>query len=552
MNPNSSQELEVKPQPIEINRPLNHPQNTTCSFTIADFFERLGTLSLLLFLVIAKAAIMILVISYSNIGLGPDEAQYWTWSKDLSYGYYSKPPGIAWQIWLGTYFFGDTELGVRFMSVVLSGLFPLLIYFLAWSCCLTPLTCLWAGIVMAFSPLGIAASFFAITDVGMIFFWILACIVISVSLNHQKTPPYWLIGLFIGLGALFKWPIYLLWAFLICLFPFARHLINKQFFIGVLISLIGLIPSFIWNATHDWVTFRHVFWTLITPQNTASISNTGILNGNFLEFLGAQVALLSPILFFLLLMSFWIFCKEFRFLPPGLSFCGALCFSLLGIYLILSLFKKMQGNWCDFAYPTGIVFLSWFSCERVVKAYPWIKAGVLLSVFLCIFAFSYPTLQSILPFWTSYKINSFKHNLGWNALKKDLSEINFDPNSEFLFSDKYQMSSILSFYNPLQKRAYFLNLQGVRKNQFSFWPGMKDEQQEKNGYFVVVENYPHLDKLDDEHIEEYQEQLKNYFEKVEFIGKKPLFTIDGVTVKEAAIFKGIHYNSKIPVEPELY
>lgn len=516
-----------------------------------EFFERIGTLGLLLFLVLAKAAVMILAITYSNIGLGPDEAQYWTWSKDLDWGYYSKPPGIAWQIWLGTFYLGDTELGVRFMSVVLSGFYPFMVYFLAWTCGLTPLSCFWAAVVMALSPLGIAGSFFAITDGGMLFFWILACIAVAGPLNANKNPHYWLVGILIGLGALFKWSIYILWAFIFCLFPFARQLINRHFFVGVFISLLGLIPSIIWNFQHDWVTFRHVFSTLFVPQ-AAETAHTGIANGNFLEFLGAQTALVSPILFVLLLMSFWMFCKELRLMPPALSFCGALCFSLLGIFLILSIFKKMQGNWCDFAYPTGFIFLSWFCCERVPQAYPWLKGGVLLSILLCLFAFTYPALQTVLPFSTPYKINPFRHNLGWTALKKDLAEAGFDPNTEFLFADKYQMSSILSFYNPAQKRAYFLNLHGVRKNQFSFWPGMKEEQIGKNGYFVVAENAPHLDKLDQEGIEEYRSFLLNYFKDVEFLGKKPLFIVHGKAVKEAALFKCIDYNGKMPPEPELF
>lgn len=516
-----------------------------------EFFDRLGTLSLLLFLVLAKAALMILTITYSNIGLGPDEAQYWTWSKDLSWGYYSKPPGIAWQIWLGTTYLGDTELGVRFLSVVLSCFYPFLIYFLAWICGLTPLTCFWSGTVMALSPLGVASSFFAITDGGMIFFWILACIVIASSLSENKPPHYWLVGLFIGLGALFKWNIYILWPFILCLFPFARQLVNKHFFVGVLISLIGLIPSIIWNFNHEWVTFRHVFSTLYVPE-AAGETASSFANGNFWAFLGAQIALLSPILFILLLCSFWLFCKELRELPPALSFCGSLCFFPLIVFLIISAFKKMQGNWCVFVYPTGIVFLCWFCCERVKSAYPWLKAGVLLSLLLCLFAFSFPALQSMLPFSTPYKINPFRHNLGWPVLKQELTNAGFDPSTEFLFGDKYQTSSLLSFYNQAQQRAYFLNLQGTRKNQFSFWPGLKEEQLGKNGYFVVTENAPHLDQLDEEHIERYRSLLSDYFKEVEYLGKKPLYSIDGIPVKEAALFKGIEYNGNMPQEPDLY
>jgi 4-amino-4-deoxy-L-arabinose transferase-like glycosyltransferase len=519
--------------------------------TMPDILNSSKNFPLLLFLVLGKAAIMILTILYSPIGLGPDEAQYWTWSQDLSWGYYSKPPGIAWQIWLGTHLLGNTELGVRCMSVVLAALYPLLIYSLARACRLKPRTCFWAGLVMALTPLGIAGSFFAITDGGMMLFWILACLVIAYSLNRGQRPSYWLLGLIVGLGALFKWPIYILWLGILCFFPLYPLLIHRHFLIGLAISLLGLFPSLVWNAQHDWVTFRHVFSTLYVPQVPLQAKST-FFNGNFWEFLGAQSALLSPIVFILLLLSLYRLYIERNTLPSALCFCGLLCFSLLSLFLTLSIFKKLQGNWGDFAFPSGIVCLCWFCCERAQKMLFWLKGGLVLSILLCLLAFLLPILQSSLPFNTPYKINPFKHNLGWSTLRQELATLNVDPAQEFLFSDKYQMSSLLSFYNPAQQRAYFLNLQGARKNQFSFWPSMKEEQLGKTGYFIVTENHPHLDQLDDLQIQHYCHLLAKYFQTVEFKEKKILFSLGHQKVKEAALFKCINYQGLTPADPELY
>src|ERR1700722_13510505 len=49
-----------------------------------------------------------------------DEAYYWIWSKHLAFGYYDHPPGAALVIRLGTMFAGDTELGVRLVSILLA------------------------------------------------------------------------------------------------------------------------------------------------------------------------------------------------------------------------------------------------------------------------------------------------------------------------------------------------------------------------------------------------------------------------------------------------
>ena len=49
-----------------------------------------------------------------------DEAYYWMWSKHLAGGYYDHPPMVALVIRAGTVIAGDTELGVRLVSILLA------------------------------------------------------------------------------------------------------------------------------------------------------------------------------------------------------------------------------------------------------------------------------------------------------------------------------------------------------------------------------------------------------------------------------------------------
>ena len=49
-----------------------------------------------------------------------DEAYYWMWSKHLAGGYYDHPPAVAFVIRAGTMIAGDTELGVRLVSILLA------------------------------------------------------------------------------------------------------------------------------------------------------------------------------------------------------------------------------------------------------------------------------------------------------------------------------------------------------------------------------------------------------------------------------------------------
>lgn len=477
---------------------------------------------LLCIVLLIKTAIIVGFILHGKVGLGPDEAQYWTWSQSLDWGYYSKPPGIAGQIALGTHLFGNTELGVRFGSIIIGLALPLAVFFLAKACNVTPLAAFWAGIVMAVSPLGVMASFLAITDGGIVLFWTLACI-----LAVLPAPNFYAIGALVLCGALFKWQIYYLWIFVLL---FSRkksmHLLG-----GMLLSLVGMIPSLLWNLKHDWATFRHV-------SGNIEVASEG--RGNFWAFLGEQAVLLSPILFILLLISFIYLLRKSKEIPQPIYFCGMMSLIVIAAHCGIALFKKMQGNWCDYAYPSAMVFLCWYACEKISWGGIALKAGAAFSVILCLFGLSIPYLE--IP----YRMNPFKHNLGWQTLSKDLQEAGYDSKQDFLFSDKYQTCSILSFYGEGQKRAYFLNLHHSRNNQFSFWPSMAMEQQGGTGYFVCTENSPYLEKNFPSLIEEYQHLLKNYFKEVHFLGEFPLFHDQGRVVKAAILYKCVDYNGKEP------
>lgn len=498
-----------------------------------------------------KTFFLIFAILYAGIGLGPDEAQYWTWSQALDFGYYSKPPGIAWEIALGTWLFGNTELGVRAMPLLIGFILPFGVYAMAKRCLLPPIACFWAAVAMAYASMGILASFLAITDGGMILFWTVACAYLAGKIEQKKEPNYILIGALICCGALFKWPIYGLWLAILGSWAWFSYLISWRLFFGVIVSALGLLPSLYWNATHEWATFRHV-WATVTGGH-AQPKRGAVLSGNLLEFLGSQSALVSPILFILLILAWQQMIRRGKDLPNGILFCGGVSFVSVAIGAMMAFFMKMQGNWAIFAYPTAFVLLSWYVFDGSPWKKKWLVGGVIFSLLACTAVFSIPWIQShnIAPGWPlPYKINPFRHNIGWNKLAAALTEAGYDPEQDFLFGDKYQTASILSFYGPDQKRAYYFNLQGSRKNQFSFWPGISQEQQGKRGFFVVIENIPQLNNQ--ALPEKYRQELIPYFDEVRVLGVKPLFEAYGSVAKGLWLLQGDGYRGGMPPETDLY
>lgn len=477
---------------------------------------------LLLILLLVKAIVLAL-IGGSSIGLAPDEAQYWTWSQELDWGYYSKPPGIAWQIWLTTQLFGNTVFGIRFGALVIGALLSIVVYLIVRAVGLGKRPAFWGGIVMAFSPLGVYLSLVATTDGGAILFLTLA------TLCVLRGPHYWAAGGCILIGALFKWTAFVFWPFVLIGCIFFKEMRRWQVLGGLSLSLLALLPSLYWNASHEWATFRHV--------GTAVGEVKG---GNVVDFLGAQIGLLSPIFFLLLVISYFFLKRAHHW---KLLFAGAFPCAVL-IYGVLAFFKKMQPNWAAYLYPPGLVLIPWFAYEHLKRGRLWLQIGTTLSVFMIIVLFSTLWIQA------PYKLNPFRQQVGWENLKPALLNAGYHPDQDFLFADKYQNASLLSFYGPEQKRAYFFNLSGNRKNQFSYWPSMEQKEIGQSGYFVVIENTKESSLEWYKH--HYRMCLKPYFTSVHYQGAYPLYAVSGTPVKYALLFKGVHYLGGSPPDPNKF
>lgn len=493
-------------------------------------------------------------ITQGYIGLGPDEAQYWTWSRQLDWGYYSKPPGIALQIALGTRLLGDTELGVRFGSLLFGAIIPFVIYRIALSGGLSYVIAFWAALGFAFSPLGMMSSLLSITDVGMALAWVLASWWIFRSLKVKDKADYLIPGIFIAAGALFKWPIYFFWLVVLLGMFFIRSLRSHTFWVGFFVSLLGLVPVLIWNIQYDWVTFRHVGVTMMGGHG-AEMGTTALLKGNVLEFIGAQILLVSPILFVLMVYGWYCVCKKWKEELPVLIKWGVLSsLALFGGFAIVAFFEKMQGNWCDFAYLLAFPLIAWVSLR-------WTRMGTMLSLALVVLVLALPVLvqEYGLPF--GIRLNPFKHNMGWNKIASILVNEGYHPGNNFLFGETYQATSLLNFYGPDQKKAYFLNLEGARHNQFDIWPGMAEEQQGKTGYFVQV-LYPkdHKNKTTSDTSNSNKnnelrcdnnkmEHLEKYFKSVECLGIFPLLANESKFIR---LWRCQEYNGLIPKKNNKY
>ena len=78
----------------------------------------------------ALLALRLAAVYAANTDLVLDEAQYWTWSRELAFGYFSKPPMIAWVIRATSELCGNGEACIRSASPVLYTVSAVVIYFI--------------------------------------------------------------------------------------------------------------------------------------------------------------------------------------------------------------------------------------------------------------------------------------------------------------------------------------------------------------------------------------------------------------------------------------
>ena len=466
-------------------------------------------------ILLVRAVFLALFIINGPFSLGPDEAQYWTWSQDLSFGYYSKPPGISWQIFLTTLFAGNAEWGVRLSALIMGTLLPIALYWSALKGGFGKQVAFWSALTMALVPIDIIGSILALTDGGMLLFWTLAMGVFLGALSADKSPSPWSLGGFIALGAIFKWPIFILLGVILFYTFLYQPSWRKDVLKGAAISLLGLLPSFVWNVLHGFATFRHVGATLVGGHDDPNASK-----GNFLDFFGAQGALFSPLIYIFFWWAIYRIVKRERTITPTVYFLFLLSITILAP-LFMSLFEKMQGNWGDFIYPSAILLTVEDLLSRKWKG--WLVGSILLSVVL---SFGFLTIAEKVPF----RKNPFKNTLGWRNLKGALESVNYDPEKQTLIGETYQMASLLSFYGPGQKRGYFVNLSGRRHNQFDYWSPLENDPR-KEGIFVASDVA--LDPL--------EAKLKSRFSDVQYLGERPLWNDD----RKAYLFRVKGYTPKV-------
>lgn len=308
-----------------------------------------------------------------------DEAQYWTWSREPAFGYYSKPPLIAWIIAAATGACGDSEFCVRLPSPILHALTAFTVFAIGRRL-YDETVGLWSALAYATLPGVSLSSGIISTDVPLLLAWALALLFFAELMQR----PSWLasagLGLALGLGLNAK---YAMLFFLLCaalcfvLVPERRdRLRDARLWAAVALGLLLIAPNVAWNAANSFATVAH------TADNANWAAGRLLRPEKAAEFFLAQFGVMGPILFAGLLMFIWRARRSLMTLDERDRLLLAFSVPIIVAMTVQALLSRAHANWAATAYIAATVLVTAAIIRR--GEWRWLKSSLALHLVVAV------------------------------------------------------------------------------------------------------------------------------------------------------------------------
>ena len=384
-----------------------------------------------------RALILWLIISLLGmlyitwVPVHPDEAYYWTWSQHLALSYYDGPPLTAWLLRVITNILGIHPWTIKLIAFLSVSASALILYRLA--------TLLFdyeiaekTLIIFLLIPITQATNFITSLDPLLMLFWSISLYLFWKWLDTKNIIITILLGLFLGLGFLSKYPmiIFLPSSFLVLLCsPYKKNLLSYKTYLIILVFFIISLPVLIWNQENHWISLGFQ-WHHGTQSHAFNWHY-------FYMFLLGQLGAFNPIYFIAFIIFSIKYYKDYRM--PQLQFLLIPTLTVLFLFAYFGLFNRSQANWTMPAYLSASILLAYFFDKHRLSFTYW--AGILFNILVIIFLkfpyFSPDRINAINPIIKFYGYSEVIENLDKNLTKaqKELP----------ILSDTYQNASEIEF-----------------------------------------------------------------------------------------------------------
>ncbi|MFC1743440.1 glycosyltransferase family 39 protein [Candidatus Riflebacteria bacterium] len=386
----------------------------------------------------------------------PDEAYYWGLGDRLDWSYYDHPPLTAYAIGLSTSFFGKTEFAVRLPAVIFAAASLLILFFFALDIFNSNRTAFLTVFLFSLIPASNINAIIITPDAPQFFFW---CLTAWLYLRACRTDAwiYWLSGgVTLGLGLLSKYTVVFfvpaLFLFLL-IFPQQRQkLWGLKLYSSLFLAFCLFLPVVYWNFVHDFISFKFQFHHGMDGSKKPAIAT-------FIEFLGGQAGLISPIFFFLIIdAAFRKQNYEDENLRESLVYLAIIFAFSLFFFAFQSLRSKVEANWPGYCYATAFLLLGYLVDRRwfAEKCRGLILTGALLASGMSAVILVHGVYRFLpLPVKkdVTYKL------IGWRKLGEKIQVLQRKHGFKFIIAEGPTLCSLIRFYTPFTE-VFEVNARG--------------------------------------------------------------------------------------------
>jgi 4-amino-4-deoxy-L-arabinose transferase-like glycosyltransferase len=435
---------------------------------------------------IALLRLAYLPVSCSLTDLAGDESHYWDWGRHLDWGYFSKPPLIAWLMAVIGWLSGHHEWGIRLAALVCGTASLWFLQTLAKHLA-GERAALLTVLLAALTPANAALNLFFTIDAPLVLCWSAALLVLWRCIEAPAKTIYWLgLGLTIGIGNLAKQMMLVFPVLMLILFASTaklRPLLRRAaLWWSLAISLAFLAPVLWWQQQHHWVTLGHMSHHF----DAAEGMGFGGWLARFLAFPGSQAGLFTPITWVLLvacsLQSLW----QWRTLDIQHRLLCIFSAPALLVFLVLALRQNVNPNWPAVFYLSAMVLLAVHLTHTWEQSRKFARIALGVAAAMTCVGYALPVAIPLLGWSGHPKLDPFERLRGWSeagvAAGALLSNTPQPDRTFFLALGHRDNASQLAFYTPHHPPMYRWQPDGELASQYELWPGMH----ERDGWDALI------------------------------------------------------------------
>ncbi|MBK5272374.1 MAG: glycosyltransferase family 39 protein [Bacteroidia bacterium] len=397
--------------------------------------------------------LLVRIASLLAMGIMPQDAYYAFYGENLALSYFDHPPLIGWILRLFMTIFGKNIYAVHLadFTVTLGSVF--VFYQLAKR--ILSLQKATTAVLFFFSTIMVSIlSIISTPDVPLMFFWPISLLFAHKAIKENYYLDWILTGIFMGCAFLSKYTALFLPAglFLFLLITNWKKIASLRFFSTIFFFVLVSSPVIVWNIQHDFISFKFQSGSRFRNLSWSNISAV-----NFLGTLGHQLFILIPVLLGAILFFLRKYVtrgfKKLSKLSIDNIFLLSFFLPLFFFFFCISILYWVKVNWMMPAYITGIIWVSQYCKQRLLKSQLIISVVVHVLMFLFIVFYPIP-VKSDDTWW------------GWNKLNTEVEQRMHNHPGYFLFAfDDYKTSAVLHFISG--RKVYSGNLLGEPALQYS-------------------------------------------------------------------------------------